>query len=95
MKHFVYATLVLFMMTGGAGFITPPADTGMSVLHAEETEQKMCPVLGNPIDKSVYVDYQGKRIYFCCAGCIPEFKKNPDKYMEKLQGKKLPDSPKS
>ncbi|MFZ0944964.1 MAG: YHS domain-containing protein [Syntrophobacteraceae bacterium] len=44
-----------------------------------------CPVLGNKIDEKVFVDYQGKRIYFCCAGCIDEFKKDPEKYLKKME----------
>ena len=48
------------------------------------TEQKLCPVLGNPIDKNVYTVYKGKKVYFCCSMCIPEFEKNPEKYIGKL-----------
>ena len=52
---------------------------------AELKPQSTCPVLGSPIDKNLYVDYQGKRIYVCCAGCIDEVKKDPAKYIEKLR----------
>jgi YHS domain-containing protein len=51
--------------------------------------QTKCPVLGNPINKDIYVDYNGKRIYFCCAGCPQEFKKDPAKYMKKLEEEKV------
>jgi YHS domain-containing protein len=54
-------------------------------LPAQAKSQTTCPVLGGNIDKNVYVDYQGKRIYFCCPGCDVEFKKDPEKYMKKLQ----------
>ena len=47
--------------------------------------QTTCPVMGGKIDKNVYADYQGKRIYFCCSGCPADFKKDPDKYMKKLE----------
>jgi YHS domain-containing protein len=46
--------------------------------------QSTCPVLGNPIDKTVFVDYDGQRIYFCCKGCVSEFEKDPAKYMKVL-----------
>jgi YHS domain-containing protein len=46
--------------------------------------QTVCPVMGGEIDKAIFVDYNGKRIYFCCAGCPNEFKKNPEKYLKKL-----------
>lgn len=47
--------------------------------------QTKCPVRGGDIDKQVYVDYKGKRIYFCCLGCDADFKKDPEKYMKKLE----------
>ena len=47
-------------------------------------EQKICPVEGGPINKSLFTVYKGKKVYFCCAGCKPEFEKNPEKYIGKL-----------
>ena len=52
---------------------------------AQAGSQTKCPVLGNKIDEKVFVDYQGKRIYFCCAGCVDEFKKDPEKYLKKME----------
>jgi YHS domain-containing protein len=54
--------------------------------------QTTCPVMGGNINKNIYTDYQGKRIYFCCAGCDQEFKKDPGKYLKKLEaeGVQLP-----
>ncbi len=56
-----------------------------SLWAADPKPQTKCPVLGGNVDKNAYVDYQGKRIYFCCEGCDKEFKKDPEKYMKKLQ----------
>jgi YHS domain-containing protein len=47
--------------------------------------QTTCPVMGDPIDKNLYVDYKGKRIYVCCTDCIAPLKKNPEKYIKKLE----------
>jgi YHS domain-containing protein len=47
--------------------------------------QTACPVTGDPIDKKLYVDYKGKRIYVCCSGCLATVKKNPEKYIKKLE----------
>jgi YHS domain-containing protein len=52
---------------------------------ADPKSQTTCPVLAGNIDKSVYADYKGKRIYFCCKGCDAEFEKDPEKYMKKLK----------
>ena len=36
------------------------------------------------IDKAtkdkMFADHKGRRYFFCCAGCVPTFKANPDKY---------------
>jgi len=48
------------------------------------TEQTVCPVMGNPINKDIYVEYQGKKVYFCCPACKPQFEKDPAKYIAKL-----------
>ncbi len=47
--------------------------------------QKTCPVMGNPINKDLYCDVNGKRIYVCCGGCIDPIKKDPEKYLQKLK----------
>ncbi len=47
--------------------------------------QRLCPVLGGEIDPSAYVDYEGKRVYFCCAGCKETFLRAPDKYMKDME----------
>jgi len=48
------------------------------------TEQTICPVMGNKINKDVFVEYQGKKVYFCCPECKGTFLKDPEKYMGKL-----------
>ena len=47
--------------------------------------QTTCPVMEGEINKSLYADVKGYRIYVCCSGCINEIKKDPDKYIKKLQ----------
>ena len=47
--------------------------------------QTKCPVMGNAINKSLYVDHDGKRIYLCCKGCIAPVKADPEKYIRKLE----------
>jgi len=50
-----------------------------------ESVQKKCPVMGGDINKEVYIDYKGRRIYFCCAGCEEKFMKEPEKYLKKIE----------
>ena len=47
--------------------------------------QTHCPVMGNPVDKTVHHDYDGKRIYFCCKPCIDKFKLDPEGYIKKME----------
>ena len=47
--------------------------------------QETCPVMGGKINKDIFVDHEGKRVYLCCKGCIAEFKKDPAKYIKKLE----------
>ena len=47
--------------------------------------QTICPVMGGEINKTVFTDYQGKRVYFCCKNCQADFKKNPAKYIKKME----------
>ncbi len=41
--------------------------------------------MGGKIDKAFHADHDGKRVYFCCAGCIDKFKKDPAKHITKLE----------
>jgi YHS domain-containing protein len=67
-------------------YLTVLADRGESVEVLKKLKpQTTCPVMGGAIDKKVYADYKGKRVYFCCAGCIETFNKNPEKYLKKMK----------
>jgi YHS domain-containing protein len=57
--------------------------------HAEGVNvgNKICPVSGDKIDentKATY-EYEGKIYNLCCAMCIDEFKKDPQKYIKKIE----------
>lgn len=49
-----------------------------------ENIQTTCPVSGEAIDKSKFVDFEGRRIYFCCNQCIKDFNKDPQKFLSKM-----------
>lgn len=44
---------------------------------------QMCVVTGEKLDPktAVKLEYKGNTYWFCCAGCIDQFKKDPDKYI--------------
>lgn len=51
----------------------------------EPKPQTICPVMGGTINKAVYTDYEGKRVYFCWRSCINIFQKDPAKYVKNLE----------
>ena len=71
-KPFGLAVLCLFMLLSFAGI-------------ALAEPQTTCPVMGGQINKEIYADYQGQRVYFCCEACLPKFKEDPEKYLAKMK----------
>lgn len=56
-----------------------------SSAEAVTVAQTTCPVMeGNPINKAIFVEYEGEKVYFCCAGCPEAFLAEPEKYISKL-----------
>ncbi len=51
---------------------------------AKTIEQTTCPVMGGKIDKDIFVEYKGQKVYLCCAMCEGKFKADPEKYISKL-----------
>jgi rhodanese-related sulfurtransferase len=49
--------------------------------------QTFCPVMGGKIDKNIYADVAGKRIYACCPRCVNAIKAEPEKYISKILAK--------
>lgn len=50
------------------------------------TVNKFCAVeQEHPVNPKVTTVYKGKTVGFCCKDCIPEFEKDPEKYMKDLK----------
>ena len=47
-------------------------------------EQTICPVMEGPIDKNIFTEYKGKKVYFCCDACKQKFEEKPEEYLAKL-----------
>ena len=74
----------LFMLAGCKKKSEPAAPAETKQVVSEAIEQKTCPVMGGAINKELYTEYEGKKVYFCCPGCKEKFEKEPDKYISKL-----------
>ncbi len=53
--------------------------------NAQGKPQTKCPVMGGDINRDVYADHEGYRIYFCCPGCDGKFSKDRDGYIKKMK----------
>ncbi len=74
--------LILGLSVAGTGLTAPPP---MIEQFPAGKEQKACPVQHGKINKDLYVDYKGQRIYFCCKECLPIFNKNPEAYLKRME----------
>jgi YHS domain-containing protein len=92
----LHAVAVMAVVLGAVGLFAAgckkaePQAPAPSAAGQPKIVQKICPVMGEPIDPNVFTDYEGRRIYFCCQVCKAAFEKDPEKYVakvdEELQG---------
>src|SRR5438067_13742467 len=60
-------------------------------LPARGEQNKMCPVMPDqPTREDRFIDYQGRRVYFCCDKCMARFAREPEKFLSNLDGKAPP-----
>jgi YHS domain-containing protein len=60
------------------------------IVPALMADVSTCPVSGEKLGEMgppVSIDYQGKKVAFCCDSCITKFQKDPAKYLAKLPAK--------
>ena len=62
-----------------------PAATNAPAVAKEVKAQTTCPVMGEPINKKLFVDVEGKRIYVCCKACVKTVTAEPAKYVKILE----------
>ena len=103
-KVIVFQIAGVFVLTAaGLSWAMPRCGMNMRLAQAESAKEtantaqkavdvgnKICPVGGEKIDektKATY-EYEGKIYNFCCAMCIDDFKKDPQKYIKKIEEEK-------
>ena len=61
----------------------PGGGTGRGIAVGNRT----CPVTGEKIQQQgkVTIKYKGKIYNLCCAGCVKQFKRDPEKYLGKMK----------
>jgi len=88
-KSIVFLGLAVMLIS--SGYVGAQDDPGKHKEHPDAGQQiakkaqTTCPVMGGEVNTNLYVDYDGKRIYVCCKGCIETVKKDPVKYIRELE----------
>jgi len=82
-------TLIIFFLAGvflltGCKKKSEPAPVEVKEAVESVAEQTICPVMEGAINKDIYTEYKGKKVYFCCPGCKSKFEEEPEKYLAKL-----------
>jgi len=80
----VLGLTLLTALTGCKKKAEPVKPQGNTNSVSATVEQTICPVMGGLVDKNVFAEYRGKKVYFCCPECKGQFEKNPEKYISKL-----------
>jgi hypothetical protein len=83
----VITTLAAAVLAAGACLAQAPtpAKNATPAATTQVKAQTTCPVMGGAVNKSLFVDAEGKRIYVCCGGCIKNVTKEPAKYIKILE----------
>ena len=76
--------LTMLSLTGCKKKSEPAAPAETKQVASEASEQTTCPVMDGKINKELYTEYKGKKVYFCCPGCKEKFEKEPETYISKL-----------
>jgi hypothetical protein len=87
-KMLVLVVGLLFALM--ATYAVIAADTPAAPAPAKDVVKKAqttCPITGKPIDKKLFVDQDGKRIYVCCTKCPDAVKKDFAKIAKDLEAK--------
>ena len=70
-----------------AGLMFSLLSVGSFNLAADSKQQVqlLCPVKGTPVNKSQFVNFDGGKVYFCCASCSAKFAKDAKTYARKAR----------
>ncbi len=57
----------------------------LALTAGQAGNQEKCPVMGGKIDRELYADHEGQRVYFCCRGCEKKFAADPAGYIARMK----------
>jgi len=85
MKRIVLASSAAIALMVAGIAVAKDEEPGATTTAPAVKKQTTCPVTGEGINTNLFVDVQGKRIFVCCAGCISPIKKDPAKFIVKME----------
>ena len=79
----IYRAILAILLIGTVSALA--ADKPAKAEQKPLQPQTKCPIMGGAINRTLYADVQGQRIYVCCKGCIAIIEKDPAKAFAALQ----------
>lgn len=85
MKPFIIPALMLAIAPLAVkGDTNPPPATASA-------RQTLCPVMkGRQVNRNLFIDHEGYRIYLCCGPCVKFGKRNPSKVIAMMREQGIP-----
>ncbi len=88
MKVLVLSSIIALLLITACG---TPEEEAIDVTRETLPEgiidvgNETCPVMLDPVMDGEYIDWEGYRIHFCCAGCDDDFLADPQQYLPILR----------
>ncbi len=71
--------LAMMMVLSSMAFADPA-----SMGSVRDAGNKICPVSGEAVSGSSFVEHAGVRYGLCCSACAKKFQANPEKYLAQM-----------
>lgn len=84
MNRVLAAFTGLAMSIAGLSAVAAPATQPTTRPYALKTCVVSGDKLGGDMGEPVVLKYEGREVRFCCNDCVKDFKKDPKKYLKKL-----------
>ena len=85
---FMSVLMLSFAFAGCGGCATACGMGGGKAFAGDGVVNDTCPVMGGEVSKDTphQATYRGKKVGFCCAGCVTAFEADPEKYSGSIDG---------
>lgn len=95
MKKIVVLVFCFALVIAMPLFVYAQEKQAMDQTKITDVGNKFCPVSGDKVSGTAFVEHNGKRYGLCCPMCAQQFKNDPEKYIEKMNKQEAGEAPKS